>query len=115
MSTTEIENMYDACLAGISGWIDDGLAGRGAETIAMHRTMKVAEEAGEVIAAVIGWTGANPRKGHTHTREDVIAELLDAAVASLGAVEHLTKNKGLSRSMLDRKILEVAIRAGVAS
>lgn len=110
---SETESLHDACLAGLSQWIDDSLTERSPEGIVLHRTMKVAEEAGEVIAAVIGWTGANPRKGQTHDRDDVIAELLDVAVTALGAVEHLTGNQGKSREMLDRKILTVADRAGV--
>ncbi|BEL07056.1 MazG-like family protein [Actinoplanes sichuanensis] len=55
------------------------------------RIMKVTEEAGEATQAWIGMLGQNPRKGVTHTRDDVVGELADVvftalvAIASLGA------------------------------
>ena len=53
------------------------------------RLLKVTEEAGEAAAAWIGATGQNPRKGITHTRADVAAELADVVVAALVAVASL--------------------------
>ncbi len=53
------------------------------------RLLKVAEEAGEVAQAWIGTTGQNPRKGITHTRHDVAAELADVIFAALVAVSSL--------------------------
>ncbi|MGH8794842.1 MAG: hypothetical protein ACRDXX_19645 [Stackebrandtia sp.] len=53
------------------------------------RILKVAEEAGEASAAWIGALGSNPRKGVTHTREDVVAELADVAMSALVAVASL--------------------------
>ncbi len=53
------------------------------------RVLKVAEEAGEAAAAWIGATGQNPRKGVTHTRADVAAELADVVLAALVAVASL--------------------------
>jgi NTP pyrophosphatase (non-canonical NTP hydrolase) len=55
------------------------------------RIMKIAEEAGEATQAWIGVLGQNPRKGVTHTVDDVVGELADVvftalvAIASLGA------------------------------
>jgi len=49
------------------------------------RVLKVVEEAGEAAAAYIGMTGANPRKGVTHTLGDVESELLDVALTALVA------------------------------
>lgn len=96
----------DDRLARLSRWIDNAPANvdRDPEALAWHRVMKVTEEAGEVCAAMIGWTGGNPRKGQTHDTGDLIKELLDVAVSGLAAVEHLTDNAGLSRSMLDAHI-----------
>jgi len=54
-----------------------------------RRCAKVVEEAGEVVEALLGLTGENPRKGVTHTENDLVLELLDVALASLGAVAHL--------------------------
>ena len=53
------------------------------------RVLKVAEEAGEAAAAWIGATGQNPRKGVTHSRADVAAELADVVIAALVAVASL--------------------------
>ncbi|PWK44396.1 MazG-like family protein [Actinoplanes xinjiangensis] len=55
------------------------------------RIMKITEEAGEATQAWIGVLGQNPRKGVTHTTDDVVGELADVvftalvAIASLGA------------------------------
>lgn len=107
------EQLHDAALAAFSQWLDDSMRGRTAEEVDLHRTMKVAEECGEAIAALIGVTGANPRKGRTHTTVDLVGELLDVAVTALGAVEHFTGNRGVARRVLDDKILTVAHRTGV--
>ena len=100
-------------LVALSEWIDAANAHKPPEQQAWERTAKVAEECGEVIAAMIGMTGQNPRKGVTHTVDDVVAELLDVAITALGGVEHLTGHKGGALELLDRKILSVARRAGI--
>ncbi|MEU0003625.1 MazG-like family protein [Streptomyces sp. NPDC006314] len=56
----------------------------------LFRVLKLSEEVGEVAEAVIGTTGQNPRKGITHTWEDVQAELCDVAVTALVALRTLT-------------------------
>ncbi|MFI7024549.1 MazG-like family protein [Micromonospora sp. NPDC049900] len=53
------------------------------------RMLKLTEEAGEVAGAWIGCLGQNPRKGVTHTRADVAAELADVAFTALVAIESL--------------------------
>jgi len=50
------------------------------------RVFKVMEEMGEVTAAVIGATGQNPRKGVTHTWDDVNEELCDVILAAMVAL-----------------------------
>jgi NTP pyrophosphatase (non-canonical NTP hydrolase) len=52
--------------------------------------MKITEEAGEVTAAYIGMTGQNPRKGQTHTAEDVARELCDVILAAATALHRFT-------------------------
>jgi hypothetical protein len=101
-------------LAALSEWIDRGNAHRDPEAVLWGRVGKVTEEAGEATAALIGATGQNPRKGHTHDMMDVVQELLDVAVTALGAVEHITGNQGAALSMLDEKVHNVCSRAGVA-
>jgi 8-oxo-dGTP pyrophosphatase MutT (NUDIX family) len=50
------------------------------------RVLKVAEEAGEAAAALIGATGQNPRKGRSHTNADLAAELCDVVTAAAVAL-----------------------------
>lgn len=79
-----------------------------------RRITKVGEESGEVQDALRGYLGENPRKGVTHTLDEVIDELLDCAGAALGAVEHLTGNDGSSVQRLADRLRRSAAKAGVA-
>ena len=49
------------------------------------RILKIVEEAGEAAAAWIGTTGQSPRKGVTHTPQEVADELGDVAFTALVA------------------------------
>ena len=114
-------------IAALSRWIDaaSANAARDPEAATWGRLAKVAEEAGEVIAAYIGATGQNPRKGVTHTMGDVRRELLDVALTALCAVEHLDSlipddgggvpdhTLGTSLTALYEHVEAVAWRAGV--
>jgi NTP pyrophosphatase (non-canonical NTP hydrolase) len=103
----------ERALTALSLWIDESNAGRDREAVLWGRVSKIGEEFGEVIQALIGATGQNPRKGQTHTLADVCEELLDVAVTALAAHEHITEHQGLAIEMLEWKILRVAERAGV--
>lgn len=95
----------------LSRWIDDANSHRDREAILWGRISKIAEENGEVIAALIGMTGQNPRKGVTHNPNDVMEELMDVALTALGALEHMTGNRGIALGMFDDKIDRVHQRA----
>jgi NTP pyrophosphatase (non-canonical NTP hydrolase) len=105
-----------AAVTALSAWIDNAPSNqdRDREALAWHRVMKVAEEAGEVTEAMIGYTGGNPRKGHSHSRADVVKELLDTALAALCAVEHLNGNRGDAVDLLAGHVQAIAVRAGLA-
>ena len=60
------------------------------ETEKLLRIMKLTEETGEVTQAVIGAMGQNPRKGVTHTWDDVQAELCDVMFTAMVALTTLT-------------------------
>lgn len=102
MVATEVRSMTTTGqrLAQFSQWIDNAQGLRDAEAITWGRLAKVSEECGEVIEAWIGVTNQNPRKGVTHTRDDVAKELLDVAVTALAAYEHMVGNRGDSLSAL---------------
>ena len=69
------------------GWLD---AANGTDRAELTcRILKLTEEAGEVAGAWIGMVGQDPRKGITHTREDVAAELADVVFTALVAIESL--------------------------
>ena len=85
-------SLTSARIAALSEWIDDGNAHRDDEAVTWGRLAKIAEEGGEVIAAYIGATGQNPRKGVTHDMGDVADELFDVALTALGAYFHVTNH-----------------------
>ncbi|WP_332367375.1 MazG-like family protein [Micromonospora sp. WMMC241] len=68
-------------------WLD--AANGTGDTELTCRILKLGEETGEVAAAWIGLLGQNPRKGVTHTRAEVAAELADVAFTALVAIESL--------------------------
>ncbi|GII80085.1 hypothetical protein Sru01_50670 [Sphaerisporangium rufum] len=103
----------------VSSWIDhspENLA-RDPEALLWGRAAKVAEEAGEVVAALIGATGQNPRKGRTGTLADVERELLDVAITALAALAHMRAGDPEQADvlgMLGQHVEMVARRAGLA-
>ncbi|MEV4740124.1 MazG-like family protein [Streptomyces sp. NPDC049555] len=90
-------------------WLD-AANGTGEHERAM-RLMKLAEEAGEVMAAYIGTTGQNPRKGVTHTREDVAAELCDVIITAATALHGFSDDPAAT---LERHARRVAARIDAA-
>lgn len=111
--TAIVGRRTDALLAHLSDWIDEGNVGRHPEAAAWGRVAKIGEEFGEVIEAFIGATGQNPRKGYTHTTDDVRKELLDVAVTALAAYEHLTGNVGRAMPAFRAHVIAVFERATV--
>lgn len=79
-------------ICALSRIIDEPNQARDPEAILWGRVSKVAEEAGEVITAMIGMTGQNFRKGVTHSEKDIETELFDVALTALAAVAHIRGN-----------------------
>lgn len=73
------------------------------------RALKVQEEAGEMAQAVIGVLGQNPRKGITHTWDDVVAEAIDTALSALVFAE--TVQPGMLDLTLAGRLDHLARRA----
>jgi|SRR4051812_17611877 hypothetical protein len=132
-------------LARISAWIDNHNGGTfdlnsdAGLARAWGRTSKISEEVmevqgaggsdvvvsalagaqGRVVTALIGATGQNPRKGVTHTEDDVVKELCDVALTALAAVESITGNRGESMTLfrdhirgVERRMAESRYRHG---
>lgn len=81
-----MDEVFEAVAASVV-WLD-AANGRDDRELT-SRILKLTEEAGEVAAAWIGVLGTNPRKGVTHSRDDVAAELADVVMTALVAMESL--------------------------
>ncbi|MEW2275965.1 hypothetical protein GTY41_26955 [Streptomyces sp. SID685] len=66
--------------------MDENTAPDLAGDMRLWRVLKISEELGEVAEAMHGATGANPRKGASHTWDDVHTELCDVVVSSMMAL-----------------------------
>ncbi|MGY5079329.1 MazG-like family protein [Streptomyces nigrescens] len=53
------------------------------------QVLKIAEETGEASQAVIGARGTNPRKGDSHTWQDVHAEVADVIITGMVALARM--------------------------
>ncbi|WP_327246693.1 MazG-like family protein [Streptomyces sp. NBC_01320] len=73
----------------LRSWLDAGTGIRPEQDLLL-RMLKLSEEVGEVAQAVIGTIGQNPRKGVTHSWQDVEAELCDVIVTAMVALRTLT-------------------------
>jgi NTP pyrophosphatase (non-canonical NTP hydrolase) len=85
-------------------WLDEN---QGTDDLALTiRILKLTEEAGEAAQAWIGVIGANPRKGQTHTRDQVAAELADVAITALVAIRSLGMDPDEVIAACATKVLE---------
>ncbi|MFG2097579.1 NUDIX domain-containing protein [Streptomyces sp. NPDC048612] len=60
------------------------------------QVLKIAEETGEASQAVIGVRGTNPRKGDSHTWQDVQAEVADVVITGLVALARMRPDDAAS-------------------
>ncbi|MFI2434600.1 MazG-like family protein [Streptomyces sp. NPDC018693] len=67
-------------------WLDDEAEANTPADVRLLRVLKIGEEYGEVAEALHGALGANPRKGRSHTWNDVQTELADVIVTSMVAL-----------------------------
>ncbi|MFJ3652321.1 MazG-like family protein [Streptomyces nigra] len=102
-ATADLWNDVDALWA----WLEAGQPHGGTEGLLL-RMLKLSEEVGEVAQAVIGATGQNPRKGVTHTWDDVQSELCDVVITALVALRTLTPD---AREVFTRHLARVAKRS----
>jgi NTP pyrophosphatase (non-canonical NTP hydrolase) len=77
----------------------------------MSRVMKIGEELGETVEAFIGYTGQNPRKGFSHTKEQMLAELADVVITALCAIQHFTQDETETETIITGKILGIIARS----
>ncbi|MEU9662673.1 MazG-like family protein [Streptomyces chartreusis] len=89
-------------------WLD-AQSGVSGDLATVMRVLKISEEAGEVAEAVHGAMRANPRKGASHTWEDVQKELCDVTVTALIALASITPDarmvfEGYLQRIADRSL-----------
>ncbi|MEU1273554.1 MazG-like family protein [Streptomyces sp. NPDC005799] len=72
------------------------------------RVLKIGEEFGEVAEALHGAMGANPRKGASHTWDDVHKELCDVTITSLIALASLTPD---ARKLFEARLHHIGERS----
>ena len=87
-------------------WLDQG-SELPPETKTILQILKITEEAGEVAEALIGVTGQNPRKGFSHSWQDVESELCDVIVTAMVA---LTRVNPEARSLFTAHLASVVER-----
>ncbi|MGW1022253.1 MazG-like family protein [Streptomyces sp. NPDC002577] len=73
----------------LHAWLDGHNRQTPRETLLL-RMLKLSEEVGETAQAVIGAIGQNPRKGVTHTWDDVQSELCDVVITALVTLRTMT-------------------------
>lgn len=100
-----------ADIADITAWLDESnSAGPHEDSM---RVLKLTEEAGEAAAAYIGMVGQNPRKGVTHTLDDLLNELADVAVTALCAMQHFTQGEDVTRAYVAAKVQKIITRSNI--
>jgi NTP pyrophosphatase (non-canonical NTP hydrolase) len=75
--------------------------------------LKLSEEVGEVAAAYLGVTGLNPRKGVTHTTDELVNEVADVIITACVAIVRLTGDHQAARAAFEAHLARVAARAGL--
>ncbi|QNP63670.1 MazG-like family protein [Streptomyces genisteinicus] len=91
----------------IRTWLDNNAPEQTDSERVMMRVLKISEELGEVSEAVHGATGANPRKGESHTWADVEKELADVAVTALVALATVSPD---ARKSFDARLQTLVMR-----
>ncbi|EKX69345.1 hypothetical protein Sipo8835_12290 [Streptomyces ipomoeae] len=91
----------------LHSWLESNRVHDGQELLLL-RMLKLQEEVGEVAQAVIGATGSNPRKGTTHTWDDVRSELCDVVITALVALRTLTPD---ARAVFNAHLAGVTARS----
>ncbi|MEU2789094.1 MazG-like family protein [Streptomyces sp. NPDC007100] len=111
--TAEATDLWPT-IRGFVAWLDDA-NGRDEGELAL-RVMKIGEEFGEVAQAWIGTVGQNPRKGVTHTVEDVADELCDVAITALTALASIVDNPeetfAANLGRVQQRVSELEVRRG---
>jgi NTP pyrophosphatase (non-canonical NTP hydrolase) len=89
MSDDDLDDFWES-IERLQDWLARSQPDRPARETLLLRMLKLSEEVGEVAEAVIGATGQNPRKGTSHTWDDVRSELCDVIITAAVALRTLS-------------------------
>ena len=106
-----------AIIRNVDAWLDAEVGGDyGAEPLGQDwaRVAKAAEESGEAVAALIAYTGQNPRKGVCGTLDELLGELADVACTGMFAIQHFTKDEQQTAAVILAAMEKAASRAAKA-
>lgn len=95
-----------ASVEGLDQWLDDKVGPEYQEDRLAQdwaRISKIGEELGETIQAFIGFTAQNPRKGFTHTQQQVLDEIADTVFTGILAIQHFTKDRDATVEILEER------------
>jgi len=106
---TAVDDVTRRAAVGMLRWLEQG--GLGGDELISLQLLKIGEEAGEAAGAWIGAIGVNPRKGVTHSRQDVADELADVVLTALVAIESLGYD---SREVVEKCAAKVLARLPVS-
>ncbi len=76
--------------------------------------LKLSEEVGEVAEAYLGLTGRNPRKGFSHTRDDLSGEVADVIITAAVTLVMLSGGPDQARAAFQAHLAGVVARTGLA-
>ncbi|WP_432042471.1 MazG-like family protein [Streptomyces cadmiisoli] len=91
----------------LRNWLDAHADPELSGDVRLWRVLKIGEELGEVAEAMHGATGANPRKGASHTWDDVHTELCDVIVTGMIALATCTPD---AEKLLDERLRRLVDR-----
>lgn len=97
----------------ITDWVNRSNVGLDPKVDACSRVLKIAEEVGEAAQAYTGFIGQNPRKGVTHTKEQLLDELADIVITALCALQYFTDDEVWTQYVVSNKIHVIRERAGL--
>lgn len=102
-----------AAIAFVDDWLDDYVPDH-YSPLAQNwaRVSKVAEETGEAIAALIAWTGQNPRKGppDPNAYGQMLDEIADVALTAILAIQHFVKDTDETGEILSSRLVRLRDR-----
>jgi NTP pyrophosphatase (non-canonical NTP hydrolase) len=75
--------------------------------------LKLSEEVGEVAEAYLGMTGLNPRKGFSHTRDDLSGEVADVIITAAVSLVMLSGGPDQARAAFQAHLAGVLARTGL--